>query len=59
MLRLLPLVLVVFLLPFAAHALFRWFRDGEAFGDYIKRAPLLGLAAMGAGLVLAVLVTFA
>jgi hypothetical protein len=59
MLRILPLVLVVFLVPFVAHWLFHWLRDGDPPREYLRKAPLLVLGGIGAGLVLAVLVSYA
>ena len=59
MLRLLPIVIVVFLLPFVVHGLVHWISRKESLDGYFVKAPLMGLAMAGAGLVLAVLVTFA
>jgi uncharacterized membrane protein len=59
MLRILPFVLVVFLLPFVAHWLYQWLRVGDPLPEYIRKAPLLVLGGVGAFLVLAVLVSYA
>ncbi len=59
MLRLLPVIIVVFLVPFILHGLVHVVSRKESLESYIARAPLMALAAAGSGLVVAVLITFA